>query len=289
MVKMPDPMTAPMPSEVRLSHPRDFFNRTSAFSESDMSWSIPLQRKSSDPTHALRSRPGKPEAQNYALYISGMDAPQCTPRRPATQPACAAVFVVALYADNSSDSKARMADFAPQHGIGIAAAFCSGASEGSLGWLAARSGRCLLGSAAHPAQEFLWGIRILGVGLVAVRLANLRHGSANRVHQFTGNFRQKTRRQGSAQLLLIAEDAPIDGARQSKRLPCPGHSDVNQATFLFDSFFFTNGSAVRANAFFHASKEHVIEFQALGAVQGNKGNAGFALKLIGVAYQCGGI
>src|SRR4029077_20115821 len=63
MVKMPEPMTAPMPSEVRLSHPRDFFNRTSAFSESDMSWSIPLQRKSSDPTHALRSHPGKPELQ----------------------------------------------------------------------------------------------------------------------------------------------------------------------------------------------------------------------------------
>src|SRR5882762_778896 len=92
MVKMPDPMTAPMPSEVKLSHPRDFFNRTSAFSESDMSWSIPLQRKSSDPTHALRSRPGKPEAQNYTLYISGMDAPQCNPRRPFTQPAWAPVY-----------------------------------------------------------------------------------------------------------------------------------------------------------------------------------------------------
>src|SRR5207245_891329 len=85
----------------------------------------------------------------------------------------------------------------------------------------------------------------------------------------TGNFRKKTRRQGSAQLLLIAEDAPIDGARQRKRLPCPGHSDVNEATFLFDSFFFGNGPAVRANALFHARKEHMIEFQALGAVQGN--------------------
>src|SRR5260370_16501442 len=45
----------------------------------------------------------------------------------------AAVFVVALYADNSSDSKARMTDFAPQHGIGIAAAFCGGAAEKNLG------------------------------------------------------------------------------------------------------------------------------------------------------------
>jgi hypothetical protein len=51
-----------MPNDVRLSHPRDFFNRTSAFSESEISWSIPLQRKRCDPTHALRSHPGKPEA-----------------------------------------------------------------------------------------------------------------------------------------------------------------------------------------------------------------------------------
>src|SRR6266436_9912540 len=63
-VKIPEPITAPMPSEVRLSHPRDFFNRISAFSESDSSWSIPLQRKRSDPTHALRSYPGKPEVLN---------------------------------------------------------------------------------------------------------------------------------------------------------------------------------------------------------------------------------
>src|SRR5260370_22141383 len=87
-----DAMTAPMPSKVKLSPPEDFFNRTSAFPASDMTWSIPLQRKSSDPTHPLRSRPGKPEAQNYALYISGMDAPQCTPRTPFTQPAWAAVY-----------------------------------------------------------------------------------------------------------------------------------------------------------------------------------------------------
>jgi len=61
IVKMPEPMTAPMPSEVRLSHPKDFFNRTSAFSESDSSWSILLQWKSCDATPALRSHPGKPE------------------------------------------------------------------------------------------------------------------------------------------------------------------------------------------------------------------------------------
>src|SRR5215470_4615390 len=57
MVKIPEPMTAPMPSEVRLRQPRDFFNRISAFSESANSWSILLQRKSCDATHVLRSRP----------------------------------------------------------------------------------------------------------------------------------------------------------------------------------------------------------------------------------------
>src|SRR5580704_16574117 len=56
--KIPEPITAPMPSEVRLIHPRDFFNRVSWFSESDRSWSILLQRRRCDPTHALRSRPG---------------------------------------------------------------------------------------------------------------------------------------------------------------------------------------------------------------------------------------
>src|SRR5260370_16252287 len=72
-----------------------------------------------------------------------------------------AVFVVALYADNGSNAEARMTNFAPQHGIGIAAAFCGGASERSLGGLAARGGRCLLGSAPPPAEEFFRGIRIL--------------------------------------------------------------------------------------------------------------------------------
>src|ERR1700716_3288130 len=56
-VKIPEPITAPMPSDVRLSQPNDFFNRISAFSESDSSWSIPLHRNSGDATQALRSHP----------------------------------------------------------------------------------------------------------------------------------------------------------------------------------------------------------------------------------------
>src|SRR5260370_2514398 len=97
-----------------------------------------------------------------------MNAPQCTLRSPITQPASvpcwcapalrgrfhalclfelrvpldklfraaareahgyAAVFVVALDANDSSDAEARMTNFASQHGIGIAAAYRGGAPE----------------------------------------------------------------------------------------------------------------------------------------------------------------
>src|SRR5229473_3091440 len=173
-----------------------------------------------------------------------MNAPQCTLRSPGTQPAAqsadfksrsptlclfelrvpldkllraasgeahgyATVFVVALDANDGSHAEARMTNFAPQHGIGIATALGSGAPDGTPSRLAARSRCCLLRSAAHPAQEFFRGIRILRVRLVAACLSNLRHGSADRVHQFAWNFREKTRRQGSPQLLLIAEDSPV--------------------------------------------------------------------------------
>src|ERR1700737_96834 len=50
MVKMPEPMTAPIPREVRLTQPRDFFNLVSAFSESESNWSMPLQRNRGDGT-----------------------------------------------------------------------------------------------------------------------------------------------------------------------------------------------------------------------------------------------
>src|SRR6266702_6603862 len=107
-----------------------------------------------------------------------MNAPQCTLRNPITQPvgvSCrcapalwgrfyvlclfelrvplnklfraaageahgyAAVFVVALDANDGSDAKARMTNFASQHGIAIAASLSGGAPEGSLSRLAARS------------------------------------------------------------------------------------------------------------------------------------------------------
>src|SRR5256884_4221997 len=117
-----------------------------------------------------------------------MNAPQCTPRRPDTQPAGApafkcssltlclfelrvpldklfraasgeahgytAVFVVAFDANDGSDAEARMANFAPQHGIGIAAALPSGAPEGTLSRGTARSCLGLFRFTAHTAQKF---------------------------------------------------------------------------------------------------------------------------------------
>src|ERR1700751_677757 len=47
-VKMPDPMTAPMPSAVSDTGPRDFFSAFSAHSESLMSLSIDVRAKSCD-------------------------------------------------------------------------------------------------------------------------------------------------------------------------------------------------------------------------------------------------
>src|SRR5438445_2229641 len=127
-----------------------------------------------------------------------MNAPQCTPRSPITQPAgearrrgrvlkqypplClfelrvpldkflraasrkahgeAAVFVVALHAHDRSNSKTRVANLSPQHGIGVAATFCSGACEGILSHLAARSCLRLLRTAAHTTQKFFGRVRI---------------------------------------------------------------------------------------------------------------------------------
>src|SRR5260370_28625072 len=139
-----------------------------------------------------------------------MNAPQCTPRSPITQPAgasvffkskflalrlfelrialdkflraapgeahgYAAVFVVALDANDGSDTKARMSNFTSQHGMGIAAAFRSGSPEGTLSSrLAARGRFYLLRTASHTTQEFFRRIRILRIRVVAARLANFR-------------------------------------------------------------------------------------------------------------------
>ena len=64
------------------------------------------------------------------------------------------------------------------------------------------------------AKKLLRGIRVFGIGLVAARLTNLRQRAANGFHQFAGNFREKTRGQGSTQLLFVPENAAVHGARE---------------------------------------------------------------------------
>src|SRR6266567_2464887 len=157
IVKMPEPMTAPIPSEVRLSQPRDFFNRTSAFSESDMSWSIPLQRKSCEATHLLRSRPGKPAESHHPMLFWSKKRTSIYPETVRRATCCrlvfvgrlsflgllklrialdeflraapgktyrdAAVFVIAFDAYDCSNTETGMAHPSAEHGICVTPAF----------------------------------------------------------------------------------------------------------------------------------------------------------------------
>src|SRR5712692_8037742 len=73
-VKIPDPMTAPIPRDVRLSQPRVFFKRRSGSSESEINRSIFLTRNSPEPTrhppHAnLAEKLGHSTPQNYASQL----------------------------------------------------------------------------------------------------------------------------------------------------------------------------------------------------------------------------
>src|SRR2546430_14663608 len=64
-----------------------------------------------------------------------------------------AVFVVALDANDGSNAEARMTNFAPQHGIGFAAALCGGAPEGTFSRRAGRGRLLLLPAPRRPAQK----------------------------------------------------------------------------------------------------------------------------------------
>ena len=59
-VKIPEPITALMPSAVRLTQPSDFFSRRSGSSESAMSRSMLLVRKSCEPNLHLPRVPDPP-------------------------------------------------------------------------------------------------------------------------------------------------------------------------------------------------------------------------------------
>src|SRR3984893_1481517 len=68
-VKIPEPMTAPMPREVRLSQPSDFFNRRSGSSASEISLSMFLTRNSPEST---RHHPNVMlNRGTWRLYLAG--------------------------------------------------------------------------------------------------------------------------------------------------------------------------------------------------------------------------
>src|SRR5260370_16570435 len=200
MVKIPEPITAPIPNDVRVNHPRDFFNRTSAFSESDSSWSIFLQRKSCDPTHALRSRPAKTaRTKSPGAVLRSESEPQFTPRRCIAQPprdhssrihtgssdllelsvaldklfgpaprktdGKAAIFILAFHAHDRSHAVIWMAHFSSQQRIRIGIPLCRRPPEGArTRYSPGRRSRLFL-FATDTANKFLPPARVFRISL----------------------------------------------------------------------------------------------------------------------------
>src|SRR5258708_21293610 len=181
-----------------------------------------------------------------------------------------------------------MANFWAEKGvcIGGTRGGSPGEGRGAGGW-AWCGGRRRVTS--HTAEEFLGRVRIFRIGLIPPRLTDLGHGSTHRLHQLARNFGKEPRRRGSAELLLIAENAAIHGARESKRFSCARHSDVHQPALFLNALLFVQRTAMWGDAFFHSSQEHMVELQALGAVQRDQRNAGFTFKHVRVADQGGGV
>src|SRR5882724_10443486 len=167
----------------------------------------------------------------------------------------AAVVFITFDADDGTDSVFGVTNFAAEHGIGWCTARSRTAEAGSFRALT-RCGRTLRGGATtNAANKFLGRVRILGVGFVAAGLADFCHGAAGGVHELAGNFREKTRRLRGAELLFVSKNAAVNGAGKRERLTGAGHTDVDEAAFFFDAFFFVDGAAVWADAFFHAGEE----------------------------------
>src|ERR1700687_2439751 len=151
-------------------------------------------------------------------------------------------------ADDGADAVTRMASLPAEKRIRVGAAprRSSRKRAGAAGTALTR-GRLRLTS--HAAQEFLGRVRIFRIGFIAPRLTDLGHGATHSLHQFARNLRKEPRRQGSPELLLVAKNAPIHRARESKRFSRPRHSDVPQAALFLSAFFFIQGAAVRGDGF----------------------------------------
>src|ERR1700674_1198501 len=99
-----------------------------------------------------------------------------------------AVVVIAFDAHNGAHAEIGVAHLSAKQGIGIAATFCGGSCERARALLAPRGGRRVRFRSAYTTKEFIRGVGIFGIGLVSARLADLRHGSADGVHQLAWYF-----------------------------------------------------------------------------------------------------
>src|SRR2546429_644102 len=165
----------------------------------------------------------------------------------------APIFIVAFDGHDGSDTVTGMPHPSSKHRVGRTPAFRGGAPQSGCAGGPPRWRRRFL-FAANAAKEFLGRIGVFRIGFVAALFADLGQRAPCRFHQFAGDFRKKTRGLGSAQLLLIAKNAPVHGPRERQRLSRPGHPYVNEAALLLDSLVFVDGPAVRADAFFHTGE-----------------------------------
>src|SRR5256885_5134926 len=199
----------------------------------------------------------------------------------------AAVVFISFDTDDGADAVFGMANFAAEHGVGWGAAGSRTTEAGCFRALTWR-GRTLRGGATtNAANKFFGRVRILGVGFVAAGLADFGHGATGGVHEFARDFREKARRLRGAELLFVSKNAAVNGAGERERLAGASHTDVDEAAFFFDAFFFVDGTAVWADAFFHAGQENVVEFEALGAVERDERDAGLVFEGVGVADERG--
>src|SRR5260221_8984499 len=205
--KIPVPIMAPMPRAVRLIHPSVFLSRFSGCSESETSWSMSLQRSSCDPTRALRSHPGKPEASlGWIRKFQGRACGSLYPETPRHATHCNArssgsdlrgldvfqlrvtldklfgsaarkthgktpVVIITLDAYNRANAVFGVAHLPSEKWICIAAVSCRRASECSRTLPApprCRGGRLLT---TRATAEIFGGVRILAVRPVSPCLA----------------------------------------------------------------------------------------------------------------------
>jgi len=127
----------------------------------------------------------------------------------------ATILVVAFHAYNGANAVTRVTHLSAQHGIGVAASLDCRTPERRRACRTPRRGCRRFCFAAHAPQEFFRRIGIFRIGLVAARFADFSHRTSHGIYKLAWNLCQKARGQGSAQLLLIAKNAPVNGARHA--------------------------------------------------------------------------